>query len=87
MRVPRAREGGRERRSSARLDLRSKWEQSPARVKERYRSASFVGDRVVFNVKGNGYRLVVYVNYPARVVYVKFVGTHQEYDRVDVKEV
>ncbi len=58
---------------------------SPARVKERYRTASFVGDRVVFNIKGNTYRLVVRINYPARIVYIRFVGTHQEYDRIDVK--
>jgi len=61
---------------------------SPAKVKERYRSASFVGDRVVFNIKGNTYRLVVRINYPLRIVYVRFVGTHEEYDGIDdVKEV
>lgn len=63
------------------------WE-SPARVKEKYRSASFVGgNRVVFNIKGNDYRLVVKINYPYRVVYVRFVGTHAEYDKIDVGEV
>lgn len=62
------------------------WDQ-PARVKERYRSASFVGDRVVFNIGGNKYRLVVWIKYPFRLVYVRFVGTHKEYDRIDVKEV
>jgi mRNA interferase HigB len=59
----------------------------PAQVKDKYRSASFVGDRVVFNIKGNDYRLVVKINYPHRVVYVRFVGTHKEYDEIDVKEV
>jgi mRNA interferase HigB len=59
----------------------------PSQVKDKYRSASFVGDRVVFNVKGNDYRLVVKINYPHRVVYVRFVGTHKEYDEIDVKEV
>ena len=59
----------------------------PSQVKDKYRSASFVGDRVVFNIKGNDYRLVVKINYPHRVVYVRFVGTHQEYDEIDVKEV
>ncbi len=59
----------------------------PARVKERYRSASIVGDkRVVFNIKGNDYRLVVKINYPYRTVYVRFVGTHAEYDAIDVEE-
>ncbi len=60
---------------------------SPAKVKQRYRSASFVGDRVVFNIKGNAYRLVVRINYPFRIVYVRFVGTHKEYDAIDVEEV
>ena len=60
----------------------------PARVKERYRSASIVGDnRVVFNIKGNDYRLVVKINYRYRTVYVRFVGTHAEYDAIDVEEV
>ena len=63
------------------------WE-SPAQVKARYRSASFVGEnRVIFNIKGNEYRLVVQINYPYRVVYVRFVGTHAEYDKIDVREV
>jgi mRNA interferase HigB len=60
----------------------------PADVKEKYRSASFVkGNRVVFNIKGNDYRLVVRINYPYRMLYVRFVGTHAEYDRVNVEEV
>ena len=59
----------------------------PSQVKDKYRSASFVGDRVVFNIKGNDYRLVVRINYPYRVVYVRFVGTHEEYDEIDVQEV
>ena len=60
----------------------------PAQVKERYRSASFVkGNRVVSNIKGNTYRLIVKVNYDYRMVYVRFVGTHAEYDKIDAKEV
>ena len=59
----------------------------PSQVKDKYRNASFVRDRVVFNIKGNDYRLVVKINYPHRVVYVRFVGTHKEYDEIDVKEV
>ncbi len=63
------------------------WE-SPSQVKEKYRSASFVGgNRVVFNIKGNDYRLVVKINYPYRIVYVRFVGTHTDYDKIDVEEV
>ena len=61
---------------------------SPAKVKEQYRNSSFVGNnRVVFNIKGNDYRLVVKINYGYRVVYVRFVGTHSEYDRIDAREV
>jgi mRNA interferase HigB len=60
----------------------------PAEVKDKYRSASIVGDnRVVFNIKGNDYRLVVKINYRYRVVYVRFIGTHAEYDKIDVEEV
>lgn len=60
----------------------------PADIKEKYRSASFVGDgRVVFNIAGNKYRLIVKVNYPAQVVYVRFIGTHREYDNVNAEEV
>jgi mRNA interferase HigB len=63
------------------------WEE-PAQVKEKYRSASFVkGNRVIFNIKGNDYRLIVKINYEYRVVYVRFVGTHAEYDEIDAKEV
>jgi mRNA interferase HigB len=67
--------------------LKEDWD-TPARVKEKYRNASIVGDnRVIFNIKGNDYRLVVRINYPARIVYVRFVGTHAEYDAIDVEEV
>lgn len=61
---------------------------TPAKVKEKYRNASIVGgNRVVFNIKGNDHRLVVRIHYPARIVYVRFVGTHVEYDAIDVEEV
>ena len=61
---------------------------TPAKVKTRYRAASIVGgNRVVFNIKGNKYRLVVKVNYPYRVVYIRFVGTHAGYDKIDAEEV
>jgi mRNA interferase HigB len=60
----------------------------PADVKHAFRSASFVGNsRVVFNIAGNKYRLVVRINYPYRVVYIRFVGTHPEYDKIDVRTV
>lgn len=60
---------------------------TPAKVKKKYRSASIVADnRVVFNIKGNNYRLVVKINYGARLVFIRFVGTHAEYDRINVEE-
>ena len=66
---------------------REDWD-TPAKVKAKYASASIVGDnRVVFNIKGNGYRLVVKINYPYRIVYIRFVGTHAQYDAIDVEEV
>ena|SRR5229473_1603167 len=60
----------------------------PAKVKEKYGSASILkGGRVVFNIKGNDYRLVVWINYPYRVIYVRFIGTHDEYDKINAEEV
>jgi len=60
----------------------------PQQIKDRYRRASFVGNnRVVFNIGGNEYRLVVHVNYPYAIVYIRFVGTHAEYDKIDVETV
>jgi mRNA interferase HigB len=66
---------------------RADWKTS-ADIKTAYRSASIVGkERVVFNIAGNKYRLVVRVNYAYGVVYIRFVGTHRQYDRIDVTEV
>lgn len=60
----------------------------PDDIRARYRAASVVGDeRVVFNIKGNVYRLVVAINYKARIVFIKFFGTHAEYDKIDVRKV
>jgi len=59
--------------------------QNPNEVKAQYRSASIVGDnRIVFNICGNKYRLVVKVNYEAQWIFIRFVGTHKEYDKIDV---
>ena len=61
---------------------------TPADIKAQYGDASILkGGRVVFNICGNKYRLVVKINYPYRVVYLRFVGTHVEYDRIDVETV
>lgn len=58
-----------------------------ADVKAQFRSASAVGERVVFNIAGNKYRIVAWINYEFRVVYVRFVGTHKEYDALDIEHV
>ena len=60
----------------------------PSAIKAMYRSASIVGNsRVVFNIAGNKYRLVVKVNYRYRVMYIRFVGTHRQYDQINVLEI
>ena len=66
---------------------RARWK-NPAEVKQQYGSASIIGNkRVVFNIKRNTYRLVAEINYKHEVVYVRFAGTHAEYDKVNAKEV
>jgi mRNA interferase HigB len=61
---------------------------NPAAIKAAFGTASIVANnRVVFNICGNKYRLVVRVNYPYRVMYVRFIGTHAQYDRINVEEV
>ena len=62
--------------------------QNAAEVKRLYGTADFVGDgRIVFNIGGNKYRLVVWVKYSIALVLIKWVGTHQEYDAVDVTKI
>jgi mRNA interferase HigB len=57
-------------------------------IKERYRSADVLpGNRVVFNIKGNTYRLVVKIHYNTCVVYIRFVGTHADYDKIDAETI
>lgn len=66
---------------------RATWS-SPAEIKARFASASVLkSGRVVFNVGGNKYRVVVRVNYAVGVVFVRFVGTHAEYDRIDAEDI
>lgn len=66
-------------------DVRQSNWQSPTDVKRIYRNASIAANnRIVFNIKGNNYRLVVAVRYEYGIVYIRFVGTHQEYDKIDV---
>jgi mRNA interferase HigB len=57
-------------------------------VKDQYSTASLLKDgRVVFNLAGNKYRLVVWINYPYRIVYIRFIGTHKEYDEIDAQTI
>ena len=59
-----------------------------ADVKRLYATASIVSaDRIVFNIKGNDYRLVVAVDYDKGIVWIKWIGTHKAYDRIDVTEI
>ncbi len=61
---------------------------SPMDVKQMYRTASIVGnDRIVFNIGGNKYRLIVRFDFTKRIAYVRFVGTHTEYNDVNASEV
>jgi mRNA interferase HigB len=65
------------------LASRAKWK-SPADIKAAYRKASFIAnERVVFNIKGNDYRLVVLVRYGQGLMFIRFVGTHAQYDKID----
>ena len=62
---------------------RAGWK-SPAEIKDAHRNASFLANRrVVFNIKGNDYRLVVAVHFNRGIMYIRFVGTHREYDKID----
>jgi mRNA interferase HigB len=59
-----------------------------ADVKRSYATASIISaDRIVFNIKGNDYRLVVAVDFDKGIVWIKWIGTHKGYDKIDVKEV
>jgi mRNA interferase HigB len=63
------------------------WSQ-PSLVKADFGNASILKDgRVVFNIAGNKYRLVVWINYPYRVVYIRFLGTHSQYDGIDAQKI
>lgn len=61
---------------------------TPAELKADFGTASILKDgRAVFNIAGNRYRIVVWINYPYRVLYVRFIGTHAQYDRIDAQTV
>lgn len=61
---------------------------TPEDVKEKYGSASIINsNRVVFNICGNKYRLVVHIVYRSGCIYIRFIGTHKEYDNINVEEI
>ena len=69
-------------------EARSASWKTPQDIKKRYGSASFLGrNRVVFNIKGNEYRLVAAVAYQFEAVYIKFIGTHRQYDAIDAQTI
>lgn len=67
--------------------VKAEWK-SPADVVKAYGNASIVGsDRVVFNIKGNSYRLVVAILYEHQIVFIKWIGSHADYDKIDARKV
>lgn len=66
---------------------KSEWQNSNE-LKREYPSASIVGDnRVIFNIKGNNYRLIVKINFYYQMMWIRFIGTHKEYDKVDATKI
>jgi mRNA interferase HigB len=62
--------------------------QNTIEIKEKYPSASFLaGNRIVFYIKGNNYRLIVRINYFHQMIWIRFVGTHAEYDKIDANNI
>jgi mRNA interferase HigB len=67
--------------------IHARWK-SPAEIKTQYRNASLIGGgRVVFNIAGNKYRLIVRINYGREIVYIRFIGTHADYDRINAETI
>lgn len=63
----------------------SDWE-SPTDVKEKYRNASILkNQRVVFNIRGNDYRLIVKIEYSLGIIFIRFIGTHKEYNEINAE--
>lgn len=59
---------------------------TPDDIKKLYRNASFIANnRVVFNIKGNDYRLVVSIKYEFQILYIRFIGTHKQYDKINAE--
>ena len=66
---------------------KAKWK-NPNEIKNEYPSASILNDnRVVFNIKGNNYRLIVKINFDYQMIWIRFIGTHAEYDKINANEI
>jgi len=66
---------------------KAKWT-GPNHIKSEYPSASFlIANRVVFNFKGNHYRLIVRINYEYQMIWIRFIGTHAQYDKIKTKKI
>ena len=66
---------------------KAEWE-SPNQVKTEYPSASILSEnRIVFNIKGNNYRLIVKINFEYEMVWIRFIGTHAEYDKINASKI
>lgn len=69
-------------------DAKSAEWKNPNELKQQFKNASIVGEgRVVFNIKGNTYRLVVAIDYELKVVFIRFIGTLSEYDKINAKTI
>jgi len=69
------------------IAMNSDW-RTPDEVKQTYVNASILKDsRIVFNIKGNSYRLVVKFNFEKQWIFIRFIGTHSEYDKIDVNTI
>ena len=67
--------------------IKAEWKNSNE-LKKQYRNASLIGDgRVVFNIKGNDFRLVVAVDYEFQIIFIRFIGTHNQYNKIDAKTI
>ena len=67
--------------------MNSSWK-SPNEVKQTYATASILKDgRVVFNIRGNTYRLVIKLNFEKQWIFIRFIGTHEEYDKIDANTI
>ena len=66
---------------------KARWD-NPNQIKEDYPSASILKDnRIVFNIKGNYYRLIVKIRFDHETIYIRFIGTHKEYDKIDAQNI